>query len=613
MADVSLSVYKTIFSYIHRYRFRYLLGFFCLILVDASQVLIPQILRRAIDLISGGTYALDRIVSLALAMVGSMAVISLGRFFWRYFIHGSARRIEMELRDKIFAHLLTLSWDFYQKNKIGDLMARSTNDLGHVRNAIGMGLVTVVDGTIMAIGILIIIFVQDAHTASMAVIPLPFITLLILLFSKTVGKLFFRANETYSEMSDTVQETFAGIRVVKSFVKEWWFVGKFSRNNDDYRMANMSLTRLFGIFFPLITFLSGFSTVILIIVGGQRVVLGLMSPGDLVSLFSYIHMLIWPLMGAGFMVNMIKRGATSLGRINEILDVEPSIKSPESPRRPLLRARPAIEIRNLTFAYAVDAPVLEGINLTIEEGTMVGILGRTGAGKSTLIKTLTRMVDPPPDTVRIYGIPVAEWDLTELRGLFGATPQDSYLFSDSIKNNIGYGIGAAEDAAAGQNGSRGSDGTAAETLARAARLSAIDQDLGNFSQGWDTVIGERGLTLSGGQKQRVAIARALARSPEILILDDALSAVDAETEKRILNALLEERQRRGGITIIISHRVSTLMHADKVIVLDQGRISEAGPPGLLAAGNGFFARMTALQQLETGGEAAAGTGEAGRG
>jgi ATP-binding cassette subfamily B protein len=224
--------------------------------------------------------------------------------------------------------------------------------------------------------------------------------------------------------------------------------------------------------------------------------------------------------------------------------------------------------------------------LSIEKGTMVGIMGRTGAGKSTLIKTFTRMVDPPPNSVLIYGVPAAEWDLGELRAVFGVTPQDSYLFSDSIKNNIGYGLDVTAE----------NETDSAEILLRSAHLSAIDQDLPNFSRGWDTVIGERGLTLSGGQKQRVAIARALALRPEILILDDALSAVDAETERRILDALLEER--RGGVTIIISHRVSTLMRADKVIVLDQGRIAEEGPPAVLASGNGFFARMAALQQLE---------------
>jgi ATP-binding cassette subfamily B protein len=383
-----------------------------------------------------------------------------------------------------------------------------------------MGLVAFVDGTMMAAAILVIVFVQDAETALPAVIPLPLITALILLFGNVVGKRFQRAQETYSAMSDTVQETFAGIRVIKSFVKEWWFIKKFADTNDDYREANLALVKLFGIFFPLISFLSGLTTLIVLLVGGGRVVEGLMSPGDLVALFSYLQMLIWPLMGAGFMVNMIQRGTVSLGRVNAILGTEPSIKSPENPgAADPASGENAVVLRHLSFSYADGDKVLDDIDLTIKRGTVTGILGRTGSGKSTLIKTLTRMVDPPPGSVLIHGRDVREWDLGELRRLFGVTPQDSYLFSDSIKENIRYGLEKAS-APVGDEG---------EPLQKAAALSAIDRDLETFHQGWDTVIGERGLTLSGGQKQRVAISRAIIGDPDILILDDSLSAVDAET------------------------------------------------------------------------------------
>jgi ATP-binding cassette subfamily B protein len=483
-------------------------------------------------------------------------------------------------------------------------MARVTNDLGAVRMAIGMGLVALVDGTIMAAAILIIIFIQDPGTAALAVIPLPFVTLLILLFGHAVGKLFRRAQETYSAMSDTVQETFAGVRVVKSFVKEWWFIKKFADTNDDYREANMALVRIYGIFFPLISFLSGLTSLILFLVGGSRVLEGLMSPGELVALFSYLQMLIWPLMGAGFMVNLIQRGLVSLGRVNEVMKTKPSIVSPEAAKTPEATDRAekkpsaAIEIRNLTFAYPEGPPVLEDISLTVEEGTMVGILGRTGSGKSTLIKTLTRMVDPPGGTVFVRGLAVGDWDLRELRRLFGVTPQDSYLFSDSIKLNIGYGLEESDD----------------DRISRAAALSAIDRDLAGFSQGWDTLIGERGLTLSGGQKQRVSISRSVIGEPAFLILDDALSAVDVETEKRILTAIVEfrrERSRQGRSTtiLVISHRVSTLRNADRVLVLDKGRITEYGTPQELALRGGYYARTAALQRLEQGDLSLLGAGD----
>ena len=531
-----------------------------------------------------------------------MAVISLGRFLWRYFIHGSSRRIETEMREKIFGHLQTLSWDFYQKNKIGDLMARSTNDLNAVRMSIGMGLVAMVDFIVMSTAILIIIFIQDARSALFSIIPLPIITILILIFGKYVGKKFQKAHEAYSKMSDTVQETFSGIRVIKSFVKEAWFVKKFASDNDEYRKANMELVRLFGLFFPLVTFLSAFTVLMMLVIGGIRVINGIMTPGSLVAMFRYLNMLIWPLMGAGFMVNMIQRGAVSLKRINEVLETVPSIRdqgeetgysnndaisepysdtSNNTPRSPTPDSpSPYLEIRNLNFSYDNECSILQNINITINKGEWLGIMGKIGSGKSTLIKILTRTIDPPPATVFINGKDIQQWTLSALRGLFAVSPQDSYLFSDSIKNNISYGI----------------DSPDAALLDKAALMAALDRDMADFSEGSDTLIGERGLTLSGGQKQRVAIARALVMNSEFLILDDSLSAVDAETERKILDALHAERKNKT--TILVSHRVSTFRYADMVLVLDKGKQSEYGRPAELSKGSGFYSRMAALQSLD---------------
>jgi ATP-binding cassette subfamily B protein len=453
--------------------------------------------------------------------------------------------------------------------------------------AIGMGLVALVDFIVMATSILIIMFVQDPDSALLAVIPLPFITVLILIFGGAVGKKFRWAQEAYSKMSDTVQETFAGIRVVKSFVKEWWFIKKFADTNDDYRAANMSLTRIFGFFFPLVSFLSGLTIIIMLLVGGIRVVEGNMSPGSLVALFRYLQMLIWPIMGAGFMVNMIQRGAVSLSRVNEVLNTQPSIRQSDDSRTaaPTGGDIPAVEIQGLNFSYRLSEesdmpPALENINLTIRRGEWLGIMGRTGSGKSTLIKALTRMIDPPPGSIKIFGLDVREWDIAALRKLFAAAPQDSYLFSDSIKNNIGYGL----------------DNPSEDSLKKAAEISALEKDLDNFKLGWETLVGERGLTLSGGQKQRVALSRSVIMDSEFLIMDDSLSAVDAETEQRILSEL--QRARQGKTTIIISHRVSTLRSAGRIVVLDKGRIAEYGAPRELLAAGGFYARMAALQQLD---------------
>ena len=613
----SLKEFRTLLPYLSRYKSKYALGFFFLLVVDAAQVIIPQFMRQAVDTVSSGDFNVRDIIFPAAAMVGLMAIVSLGRFFWRYFIHGSARRIETELRKNLFEHLLSLSYDFYQKNKIGDLIARATNDLNAVRESIGMGLVALVDGTVMAAAILVIIFIQDTRTAAWAVLPLPFITVLILLFGKVIGGRFRRAQEAYSAMSDAVQETFAGIRVIKSFVKEWWFIKKFADTNDNYRDANMGLVKLFGFFFPFVTFLSGLTVLIVLLVGGIRVTEGLMSPGDLVALFRYLQMLIWPLMGAGFTVNMIQRGAVCLGRVNEVMRTVPLIRSPihsfpppdEGPAahsQAFDPAAPLIEVRNLSFEFdsskdpaAHETRVLEDISFSIQKGTVTGILGRTGSGKSTLIKAITRMVDPPPGTVFIKGVEAAAWDLTSLRKIFGVTPQDSYLFSDSIRNNIAYGLkDVSSDCGPVDPGTEA-------VLTQAAALAALEKDFPAFQKGWDTLIGERGLTLSGGQKQRTAIARSvaagLAAGREILILDDSLSAVDAETERAILDGLFELSRNRshGALSmIIISHRVSALSRSDQVIVLDKGRIIERGTPAELATLGGVYARTAALQSLD---------------
>ena len=631
--SASLKEYKLLFPFFSQFKYRYIFGIICLIIVDAAQIAIPQFIRVVIDLISGGDFEWKRIVFLSLCMVGTMAFVSVGRFFWRYFITGSSRRIEALLREKIFDHLQKMSWDFYQKNKIGDLMARSINDLHAIRMAIGMGLVAFFDFIFMSTAILIIIFIQDAKSASLAVIPLPVVTVLILLFGSMVGKRFHAAQAAYSKMSDNAQETFAGISVIKSFVKEWWFIKKFADSNDDYRKANMELVRLFGFFFPFVGFLSGLTILIMLAIGGRLVILGEMTPGSLVAMFRYLNMLIWPLMGAGFMVNMIQRGAVSLGRINEILNVEPSIKDNEqraenkeqraenkeqrtesseipTPYSPLPTPHTAIEIKNLNFAYA-DKPVLENISVNINRGEWLGVMGKTGAGKSTLIKTLTRMVDPPSGTVSVFGLDAREWPLESLRSLFAVSPQDSYLFSDTIANNITYG---KEDKNTSPSSSssvplrlrvRSSGDPSApchsmSDLDKAINLASLSKDINIFQNGKNTLVGERGLTLSGGQKQRTAIARAVIMDSEFLILDDSFSAVDNETEQKILQALRNER--KDGTTIIISHRVSTLKYTDKILVLEKGKTLEWGSHTDLVNQGGFYAKMAAFQKMELGKE-----------
>lgn len=571
--------FRTLLPYLRQYRLRYVLGLFCLILVDAAQLLLPQYLRKAVDSIASGGQR-SAVIAIGLAMVATAAAIAGGRFMWRYFIHGASRRIETALRDRLFARLMTLPTAYFHGNAAGDIMARATNDMQAIRMATGMGFVAFVDGAFMSVAILVVMFAQNPGTTFLVIAPLPFITVLIIMFGTIVGKRFKRSQELYSEMSSVAQETLQGIRVVQSFVKEEEFARRFAEANDGYRNASMVLAKVFGFFFPLISFLAGLTTLVLMVAGGAAVIENRMTPGSLAAMLAYLEMLIWPMLGAGFTVNMLQRGAASLKRVNEVLDTEPETRF--APGAIPAETVPTGEVRfsGLTLNYPdTQAPALEGVDLVLPVGKTLGILGKVGCGKSTLVKTLARIVEPPRGTVLFGGLDVGSYPIESLRSTMGFVPQDSFLFSDSIRANVLFS----------------DPDLPAERFDRAVAISGLERDLRLFSDGWDTVVGERGLTLSGGQKQRVAIARAVARNPELLVLDDALSAVDTETEEAIITALMADRA--GKTTIIISNRVSTLRRADIVAVLDSGRLTQLGTPAELAAIDGFYAEIAALQAL----------------
>jgi ATP-binding cassette subfamily B multidrug efflux pump len=597
-----LKEFRTLIPYVKKLILQYLAGLLFLFVTNGGQLYLPQLLRRAIDTTASGTFTMSNILPIAALMVGIAVVIAIGRYFWRYFLGGASRRIEAELRERLFVHLQSLSSTFYGKMKTGDLMARMTNDMQAVRQASGFALVSFVDGFFMTIAILVIMLSQNARLTLISISPLPIITIGVILFGRIIGEQFRRVQEGFSALSDMAQESLTGIRVLKTFVQESAFGKRFLERNLDYSNRNMVLVRTWGVLFPAVGFLAGITTLILILLGGRAVIEGTLSPGEFTAFLAYLQMLIWPMLGAGFTINMIQRAGASLGRINRILEEEPDIQSPaEATAAAQLTAaaettgadtqgkatpgaqpiRGDIRIENLTYTYpGTDTTVLKNINLEIPAGSILGILGKTGSGKSTLVQLLPRILDPPPGSVYLDGRDIRSYDLPKLRTSISTVPQETFLFSASIRDNIAFGSRNGDD----------------RLVQQVAAISTIERDFNTFPDGSGTVVGERGITLSGGQKQRVAISRALASDASIYIFDDSLSSVDTETEDAILNDLLPFL--RGKTLILISHRISTLKTADRIVVLEAGRIAQLGSHKELLEQKGFYADIYHLQQLE---------------
>lgn len=575
-----LKEFKTLLPMVKKYKYFYFTGLLCLVLVDAGELYIPLLMKKIIDYISSEGFSLDFVAK----TVGIILIIALGvsiaRFGWRYFIHGASRRIESDLRYKLFSHLLTLSSSYFGRTKTGDLMARATNDMRAIRMATGMAIVAFIDATFLSVAILIIIFSKYPRLAAISVIPLPVITILILFAGKLIRRYFHAVQEGFSSLTENIQETLSGIRVIKSFAREDYFQKKFFKTNEEYKNSNMRLVRLWGFFFPLINFISGISIMLLFTFGGIAVIEKSITPGDFVALISYLTMLTWPVMGMGYTVNMLQRGAASLSRINEILNQEAEITSIMHPEENI--PIEDITIKNLDFSYGGkdNENILRSINFVVKKGTTLGILGRTGSGKSTLIRLLPRLIDPPSGTIFIGDKDIRDYKLSELRSSIGFVPQDTFLFSTTIKENIKFGKPEASNS---------------EALIM-AELSTIKKDINDFPEGWETEVGERGISLSGGQKQRIAISRAMIMDPAILILDDAFSSVDTTTEGKILSGFL--KMRNGKTNILVSHRVSTLFHADTIIVIDKGKIIQEGTHKELYNTEGFYREIAILQEAE---------------
>jgi ATP-binding cassette, subfamily B, multidrug efflux pump len=569
---------RSLSGWLWRYRGRVFLGFLALLVVDGGGMLVPLVIRRVIDRLTAGQ---GGVLEGALIIVGLAVVVMVFRFLWRYFFIGTSRRIERDLRASLYDHFLLLSPAFYNEHKTGDLMAHATNDLDAVSRACGFGVLTLADPLFMipvALGIMLSI---DPRLTLYSIAPLPALTIFILGFGRVIHRRFEAVQAAFSMVMEKVRENVAGIRVVKSYVQEAGTERDFDRTNQAFVDRNMALVRVWGLFQPLITLVSGTCLAIILWIGGRAVIVGSISLGDFVAFNQYLSMLIWPMIAVGQAVNILQRGRASLGRINRLLDERPEIVEPAVPRTP---AGTRLEISDLTFRYPGkdgQRPALSGIDLTVEEGETVGVTGLTGSGKSTLARLIPRIFDPPAGSIRVSGTDVRELSLSAFRRLIGYVPQDPFLFSATIAENIAFGDPEAGRAA----------------IEEAAREAGIHDEIQAFPDGYGTRVGERGVSLSGGQKQRLAIARALLLDPKILIFDDPLSAVDAEREEFILGNL--RSFFKGRTVLLISHRISTVMHADRIIVLDHGRIAESGQHAQLLAADGVYHRLWRLQQAES--------------
>jgi ATP-binding cassette subfamily B protein len=569
---------RRLLRYLAKYRQSFLLGFGCVVVTNVLTLAGPWLIKYAIDdLQSSLTFGKVRQYAVVLLVLAICA--GFFRFLMRRIIIGASRDFEYDLRNDFFAALQRMHLGYFQHTRTGDLMSRATNDLSAVRMMIGPAVMYASStGLTFVVAIVLMMSINPWLTA-LALVPLPFVSVVVRYFGAAIHHRFEKIQEQLSDISAVTQESLAGVRVIRAYGQETFEIERFRRANEEYVLRNRALIRLQGMYFPSMGLLMGIGSLLVLWIGSREVVAGRMTIGELVAFNTYLMMLGWPMIAFGWVTNLLQRGMASWKRMLEVLDAQPAITDEHVPGSPIDRIGGAIEFRHLTFRYR-DVDVLHDVSLTIPAGTTTAIVGATGSGKSTLLSLLPRLHDAPPGTVFIDGVDVREIPLATLRGAIGFVAQEPFLFSASVADNIAFGLAARSPAA----------------IEDAAATARLDKDIETFPNGFDTLVGERGITLSGGQKQRTAIARALVTSPAILILDDALSAVDTHTEEEILQRL--SRVMRARTSIIVSHRVSTVRGADQIVVLEQGRVAEAGTHEALVRRGGLYAELYRKQLLE---------------
>lgn len=576
-----MSSFSFIFQYIKQHKKQYIAGIMTLFVVDFANLFIPKITGMVTDGLTAHTLDMQGVWRYIAAILLVGAVIAIGRFLWRYFLFGASRNIEREIRNGMFEHLEKMSVEYYNEHKTGDLMTRFTSDLNAVRMAIGPAVISAFDASVMAVMVVcqMMIYVNVKLTL-LAIIPMLFISVGELYYGKIMKKRFLERQEAVSDLTDFVQESFSGVRVIKAFVREKAEYAAFRRANCRAKEKNLNVVKLQAVVMPLLDVIIGVSSLITLLYGGYLALIGEITLGRFVAFNQYISMLVWPMLACGDAITMFSQGGASLKRIQEVFEEKPEIFDKEEVE-PVEKIRGDITFDHLTFMHRGHSePTLKDICLEVKAGTTLAIIGRTGNGKSTLVNLLLHLYNTRPGMILIDGRDINTIPLKTLRENIAYVPQDNFLFSNTLKSNIAFGV-ETEDM---------------EQITQATQAACIHENIVAFPDGYETIVGERGVTLSGGQKQRSSIARALMKDAPILILDDALSAVDTDTEEHILNNLKENR--KGKTTILIAHRISTIQNADKILVLDDGEAKECGTHQELMELHGIYRDMFEKQQLE---------------
>lgn len=564
--------------YLARYKKRYLIGFIALLITQAVGVTLPLIMKAAIDSLSLG-FTRHKLLLYAGLLLGVALTKAVFQFWMRWILIGISRDVEYDLRNDMFAHLVRLSPRYYTENRTGDLMSKLTNDLNAVRNMVGPGIMYSANTVVVGVATISLMLHLDWRLTVLAVAPLPLASVAVKFFGQKIHERFEKIQAMYSELTEKVRENLSGVRVVRSFCQEDAEIAEFDRMNRSFVEKNTRLIWITSFLWPALALLFAIAFMLIMVVGGRHVLSGKISVGTFTAFNVYLMYLIWPIIALGWVTNIVQRGLASLGRLWMIFEAEPESDDRHVPEQPLTTIRGDVEFRDLTFSYN-GAPILKNINLRIPAGRTLAIVGATGSGKSTLVSLIPRLYEAPEGTVLVDGVPIRQIPLQTLRQHIGFVPQETFLFSESVRENIKFGAPGASD----------------PEVQRAAEISNILPEIVSFPKGFDTMVGERGLTLSGGQKQRTAISRAVIRDPRILILDDALSSVDTYTEETILRHLTHVMA--GRTTLLISHRVSTIQNADEIVVLHDGEIVERGTHEQLLALNGYYTELYNKQLIE---------------